>query len=227
MLTPADDLLQLMNQKIDSLVTVKGKLNDFINWVVEKSCAVKEPYHQASIRAFYFTIALPPEHPLARNQIFAISLDGRLAGNLSIDLALDLALTHALAVGLTMNAEIFFHRLFTLNLALDLKHLLKDWPSLQTSLQDLKNQLPSKNKSRETLKLWWQTNGEAWIEQLRTLMINSRQIGHNWQFNPQDWQELQQYWYANNLLLDCLNSAAEVTPNVRESIKNSLLLPLS
>ncbi|MBD2355778.1 NACHT domain-containing NTPase [Tolypothrix sp. FACHB-123] len=227
MLKPADDLLQLMKQKIDSLASTKGKLNNFINWVIEKSSAIKEYYHPASIRAFYFTIALPPEHPLARNQIFAISLDGRLAGNLSNDLALDLALTHALAVSLTMTADIFFQRLFALSLALDLKHLLKEQPSLQTSLQDLEKQLPSQKQSRETLKIWWQNNGEAWIEQLRTLMINSRQIGQAWQFNQQDWQELQQYWYANQLLLDCLNSSAEVTPNLRESIKNSLLLPFS
>ncbi|BAY65200.1 putative signal transduction protein containing Nacht domain [Calothrix brevissima NIES-22] len=225
MLKPADDLLQLMQQKIAALATVKGKLNDFMNWVTEKSVDIQPSYHPASIRAFYFTIALPPDHPLARNQIFAISLDGRLAGNLCTDLALDLALTHALAVSLTMTADIFFQRLFALSLALDLKHLLKEKPALQTSLQDLKKQLPSQKQSRETLKIWWQNNGEAWIEQLRKLMIDERQIGHDWQFSQQDWQQLQQYWYANQLLLDCLNSSAEITPDVCESIKNSLLLP--
>jgi predicted NACHT family NTPase len=224
MLKPADDLLQLIKQKIDSLVTVNGRLRDFLNWVVEKSFAVKESYHPASIRAFYFTIALPPEHPLARNQILAISLDRRLTGNLSIDLALDLALIHALAVSLTMTADIFFQRLFALSLALDLEHLLMDQPSLKTSLQDLKNQLPSHTQSRETLKVWWQTNGEAWIKKLRHLMIDYRQIGHAWEFNQKDWQELQKYWYANQLLLDCLNTAADVTPDVRDSIENSLLL---
>ncbi|MDZ8053631.1 MAG: NACHT domain-containing protein [Aulosira sp. ZfuVER01] len=224
MLQPADDLLQLIKQHTDTLVTANEKLQAFLNWVAEKSSAVNQSYHPASVRAFYITIALPPEHPLARNQIFALSLDQRLAGNLCIDLALDLALTHALAVSLTMTAEIFFQRLFTLSLALDLEHLLTEQPSLKTSLQDLKNQLPSQNQSREALKIWWQTYGEAWIEKLRTLMINSRQIGHAWQFNQKDWQELQHYWYANQLLLDCLNSAANVTPNVRESIEKSLLL---
>ncbi len=62
---------------------------------------------------------------------------------------------------------------------------------------------------------------------MRNLTIASRQIGHAWQFNQKEWQELQQYWYANQLLLDCLNSAADVTPKVRESIENSLLLPSS
>ena len=227
MLQPADELLQLIKQETDKLVTGNEKLQAFLNWVAEKSSATNQSYNPASVRAFYFTIALPPEHPLARNQMFAISLDRRLTGNLSIDLALDLALTHALAVSLTMTADIFFQRLFALSLALDLKHLLKERPTLQTALQDLKKQLPSQNKSRETLKNWWQNNGEAWIEQLRTLMIDTREIGYDWQLNQKDLQELQQYWYANQLLLDCLNSAAEVNTNVRESIKNSLLLPIS
>jgi predicted NACHT family NTPase len=147
-----------------------------------------------------------------------------MAGNLAIDLALDLALTHALSVSLTINADIFSQRLFALSLALDLEHLLAEQPSLQTSLRLLKNQLPSPKQSRESLKMWWQTHGESWIRKLRTLIIGSRHIGHSWQFNPQEWQDLQQYWSANQLLLECLNSASNVTPNVRESIEKSLLL---
>ncbi|BAY98064.1 putative signal transduction protein containing Nacht domain [Tolypothrix tenuis PCC 7101] len=224
MLQPADELLQLMKQQIDRLATVNEKLEDFLNWLIEKSSTVKGSYHPASVRAFYFTIALPPEHPLARTQNFAISLDPQMAGNLSLDLALDLALTHALSVSVTITADIFSQRLFALSLALDLEHLLIDEPSLQTSIKLLKNQLPSPKQGREALKMWWQTHGEGWIRKLRTLIIGSRQIGHAWQFNEQEWQNLQQYWYANQLLLDCLNSATNVTPNVRQSIENTLLL---
>lgn len=224
MLQPADELLQLMKQQIDRLATVNEKLEDFLNWLIEKSSTIKGSYHPASVRAFYFTIALPPEHPLARTQNFAISLDPQMAGNLSLDLALDLALTHALSVSVTITADIFSQRLFALSLALDLEHLLTDEPSLQTSIKLLKNQLPSPKQGREALKMWWQTHGEGWIRKLRTLIIGSRQIGHAWQFNEQEWQNLQEYWYANQLLLDCLNSATNVTPNVRESIENTLLL---
>lgn len=224
MLQPADELLQLMKQQIDRLATTNEKLEDFLNWLIEKSSTIKGAYHPASVRAFYFTIALPPEHPLARTQNFAISLDPQMAGNLSLDLALDLALTHALSVSVTITADIFSQRLFALSLALDLEHLLTDEPSLQTSLKLLKNQLPSPKQGREALKMWWQTHGEGWIRKLRTLIIGSRQIGHAWQFSPEEWQNLQQYWYANQLLLDCLNSATNMTPNVRQSIENTLLL---
>jgi predicted NACHT family NTPase len=224
MLQPADNLLQLMKQKIDSLITTKAKLQNFLSWVLHKSCVVGTSYHLASVRAFYFTIALPPEHPLACNQSLAISLDRQIAGNLPVDLALDLALTQALAVSLAITADIFFQRFSALNLALDLEHLLKDQPSLKKSLQDVKNQLPLVNQGREKLKIWWLNNGEIWTEKLRTLMISDRQIGHIWQFNEEEWPRLQQYWDANRLLLDCLKGASNVTPNLRKLIENSLFL---
>ncbi|AFY35617.1 NACHT domain-containing NTPase [Calothrix sp. PCC 7507] len=223
-LQPADDLLQLIKQQIDALVTTNANLQNFLNWVWQKSCLVGKSYHPSSVRAFYFTISLPPEHPLANDQKLAISLDHQIAVNLGVDLALDLALTHALTVSLGMTADIFFQRVSALILALDLDHLLHEQSSLQKSLQDLKDELPFTNQSREGLKIWWQTHGETWTEKLRTLMISDRQIGHIWYFTPEEWSCLQQYWDANQLLLDCLKGASNVTPNLRQAIENSLFL---
>jgi predicted NACHT family NTPase len=223
-LNPADDLLLAMKQKIDYLVANNAKLCSFIAWLAQKAAAANTSYHPASVRAFYFTLALPSEHPLARNQELAILLDHQLAGNLAEDLALDLALIHGLTVSLGITADIFFVRLSALSLALDLKHLSANEPHLQTSLQELKNQLPSPSQGRETLKLWWQANGKAWTEALRNVMINTRQIGHNWQFNQKDLHQIQKYWDANKLLLDCLNSAADVSPHIRDSLETTLFL---
>ena len=221
---PPDIFLQLMKQKIDDLAAVTAKISDFLGWVEQKSFAVSSSYHSASVRAFYFTIALPPEHSLARNQDLSILLDHRLAGNLAIDLALDLALVHALAVSLSITTDIFSQRFPALILALDLRHLLADKPSLQTLLQDLKNHLPSQNQGRDTLKIWWQTNGKSWTDKLRNLMINTRHIGHDWHFNSKELHGIQQYWDANKLLINCLNSAEYVAPNTRSLIENNLFL---
>ncbi|WGV26048.1 NACHT domain-containing protein [Halotia branconii] len=224
MLRPADTLLQLIKENIDNLATTNTLLYDFLGWIKRKSATVSTSYHAASVRAFYFTIALPPEYPLAFNQELAMSLDQRLAGNLAVDLALDLALTHALVVSLGINVDIFLQRFSALSFALDLRHLLTDQPSLQKSLQDLKNQLPFPSQGGEVLKIWWQDHGNAWIEELRTLMIDTRQIGHNWQFNQHELEQLQQYWDANKLLLDCLNRASDVTPQLGNFIKENLFL---
>ncbi|MBU7585414.1 MAG: NACHT domain-containing NTPase [Nostoc sp. TH1S01] len=225
MLKPADELLKSMKVKIDDLSVKNSKLHNFLTWLMRKAAAVNTSYHAASVRAFYFTIALPSECALACNQDIAILLDHQLAGNLAEDLALDLALIHGLTVSLGITAEIFLQRFLTLSLALDLKHLLANEPDLQISLQELKNQLPSPSQGRDILKSWWQANGENWTATLRDLMINTRQIGHFWQFNQQDLYDIQQYWEANKLLLECLKSATDISPNLRNYLETSLFLP--
>ena len=224
MLHPADDLLQLMKQQIDTLAASSKKIQDFLNWIGQKSSTVTASYHPAGVRAFYFTLALPVDHPLSRNQNLALSLDRRLALKLTVDLALDLALTYALAISVTITADIFYQRLSAIGLALDLEHLLAEHSSLRKPLQYLKNQLPFPRQGKQALKAWWQANGETWTGELRSLMIGDRQIGHNWQFNETECQLLQQYWDANKLLLDCLNSASDVTPKVRQLIEETLLV---
>ncbi|WP_419756893.1 NACHT domain-containing protein [Anabaena sp. FACHB-595] len=224
MLQPVDNLLKLIKEKIDNIAIGNRRLYHFIQWVEHKSAQVSYIYHPASVRAFYFSIALPPEHPLACNQDLAISLEHQFTGSLSIDLALDLALTNALAMSMTMTADIFFARLSTLNLALDLKHLLVNQVSLHNSLQNIKNQLPSSTQGREYLRDWWLSNGQAWTEELRDLMINERKIGIDWQFVQQDLQDLQKYWDANKLLIDCLKFARDISPTLRYELETSLFL---
>ncbi|WP_242040158.1 NACHT domain-containing protein [Anabaena subtropica] len=224
MLKPADDLFKLIKQKIDHLVIRNHKLYHFLQWVEQKSSQVNSIYQCASVRAFYFTIALPPEHPLACNQDLAISLEHQFAGSLSIELAIDLALSHALVVSLTMTADIFSARLSALNLALDLKYLLVNQVTLHKSLQDIKRKLPSSNQGRETLKIWWLVNGQTWAEELRNLMIDSRHIGIDWQFNQQELEDLQQYWDMNKLLLDCLNCTRDISPSLRSYLETNLFL---
>ena len=125
---------------------------------------------------------------------------------------------------MTMTADIFSVRLFTLNLALDLKQLLVNEVFLYTSLQNLKHQLPSSTQGREGLRNWWLANGQAWTEKLRELMIKTRQIGLNWQFNQQDLHDLQQYWEANKLLINCLNCAGDVSSSLRFHLETTLFL---
>jgi predicted NACHT family NTPase len=74
---------------------------------------------------------------------------------------------------------------------------------------------------------WWTINSQAWTEQLQTVMIEHRNIGHNWQFSAQQKQLLQQYYDANKLLVDCLNSDCYVSREVRQEIEETLLLPIA
>lgn len=105
---------------------------------------------------------------------------------------------------------------------------------LKTALQLLRDQLNEPILEWETLFAelerfgeWWQQNSEVWCEQLRALMIEYRNIGHNWQFCDVQNKLLQQYYNTNNLLVNCLNSDCNVSSEVRQEIEYSLLLPIS
>ncbi len=224
MMQPADELLLLMKQQIDNLIISNYKLQKFMIWLGEKTSSMKVSYYPASVRAFYFTLALPPDYSLAYNQTLALSLDSRLAGKLAVDLALDMALVHALTVSLRMTTDLFSQRLSAITVALDLHHLLQARSELEQSLQNLHGELPSPQESRIALKGWWQENGETWTGKLRNLIIRDRQIGHDWQFDENDLQKLQEYWNANKVLLDCLNNASNVTSATIKCIEKNLLL---
>ena len=101
-------------------------------------------------------------------------------------------------------------------------------PELQLELQKRKNQLSEiYNKNQESLLLWWQENGQVWIEQLREVMFKYRNIRHDWQFSNEQKELLQKYYDANKLLIDCLNSDCKVGKKVKEDIEDTLLLPMS
>jgi predicted NACHT family NTPase len=206
-------------------LTTRETLQPLLNWVIQKSLEVKTPYKPAAVRAFYLTLALPTEHRLARDQALALAIDRSVASEMDGELALDLALTHALAVALTLTLDLICNRLTALHLALDLDHLIGAEP-IGDLLRQLKNQLPNPEQDPESLKQWWKLNGQSWASQLRALMIGHRNIGHEWQLNEAAQLLLEQYNYANKLLVECLSSTSQMTPKVQQEIEEKLLLPM-
>ena len=238
----ADYLLRLMKQRTDALVASDEKLQQFLMWVSQKSLSVKVPYKPAAIRAFYFALDRGLDRVLSRALDFALGrpldrvlvpvldriLDLILDPTLDLDLAptLDLALDRTLVHALVHA----FVRAFDATLVRVLNTLIRALnpalvPKLKQALQELKKQLPDAG-SNEIFKQWWKANGQAWIEQLRVVMIEHRNIGHDWQFSKEQKELLKQYYDANKLLVDCLNSSCNVTPAVRSHIEDTLLLPI-
>jgi predicted NACHT family NTPase len=94
----------------------------------------------------------------------------------------------------------------------------------QRNLQDLRQQLPLSFNAPEQ---WWNNEHPTWVNQLRTVIIEHRNIGHEWQFNNEQKKKIQQYYDANRLLIDCLNSGSYISHDVRQEIEKNLLLPLT
>jgi predicted NACHT family NTPase len=226
MMRNADELVLLIKEQVDQLLAGNEKLQQFLIWVQQKSSAVEVFYKPAAIRAFYFYLARDLAFIRARDLDLDLACDRARARDLARDRdrALDLAFT--LTLDRARNRDLDRDFAFTHNLNRALDRALD--PQLQRRLQELRNQLPdASQENRETFKQWWRSNGETWTEELRSLMTEHRNIGHDWQFTEAQNQLLQQYHDANKLLVDCLNSDCYVSRTVREAIEDTLLLPIA
>ena len=254
MLKNADNLLQLMKQKTDSILAQDENLQQFLIWVEQKSCSIKSCYTPATVRSYYFAIALD----LALNLALNLALDRTRARARARDLTRVLALALALDLKLDLDFDLDLARALDLNLGIDLDlaraldllaraidldlvrtvgldlvrahDLACEMKSvkLQRSLQELNSQLPEIHIcEKKDFSRWWKVNGRDWKGQLRSIMIEHRNIGHDWLFSEEQKKLLQQYHDVNKLLVDCLNNDCYVSREVRESIESTLLLPIS
>lgn len=234
-LQSADDLLLLMKAQIDSLVAHDEKLQQFLTWVNEKAGSVDVFYKPAALRAYYYALAcgldldydLDLALDLARALDYALDLDPDLDYGLA--LARARALDHARARARALDYARSRSRAldYALNHVLVLASRKAITSELKQSLQSLRNQLPSPDDDPTAFQRWWKDRGPGWSKQLQAVMIQSRNIGHDWQFNEAQVERLVQYYTANQLLVDCLNSDCYVTRSVREEIEATLLSPKS
>jgi len=232
MLHAADYLLRLMKQQVDELVAWDVQLQQFLAWVNERAQAVEVPYHPAAVRAFYFNLALDRYPQCAPNRYrdakLMCSLDSRLftlvtlgnskALDVGLDDILSLACDRAFDPDLSRFPYAFKGAFF---LACD--RALELDPKLGQYLQTLKQQLPNFNVLGK-FKQWWETNGLNWAKQFRDIIIEHRNISHAWNFSPEQWKTLEQYYNANKLLVDCMNSDCYLSREVRKDIEATLLL---
>jgi predicted NACHT family NTPase len=238
-----------MKQQIDQLVAQDEQLQAFLAWVSQKSRDVAAPDRLAIVRAFYLDLDLARVFELVGGTLdLARTLDSNITRELDCDLALDLALDRTLALNrvldFTLDPRRAIHRVLSRAIARvrvvvlaramarvrvvapELEHEFKP-SALGESLQQLKEQISDADKDGKGFEVWWKAHGQAWTEQLRAAMVYYRNIGYNWQFSAQQKEVLKQYYDANQLLVDCLNSHCYVTRAVREEILETLLLPMA
>ena len=246
MLQPADNLLRLMKQQVDELIAEDEKLQEFLSWVNGRARSEDTLYKPAAMRVFYFALIYAFERysdPVCQHPLFLIRylfhdhdrhFDHILTHNLvySLDLAHIYQLAHAYARDLDRIRNPDLNRFHARNL--DLAHNLhyactRNLDSeLRHKIQALQEQLLGIcGNDSENIEQWGNPNQQNWTKQLRALMIQYCGIGHDWQFDDTQKKKLQQYYDANQLLMNCLNSDCYVSREVRQEIEDTLLLPIS
>jgi predicted NACHT family NTPase len=192
----------------------------------------------------------------ARDIIFVIDVDVAIAAILTDCLALNIAIERSQSIqnnydiacretreviaehNADLNQNLVRNREHTLkiswdqsldivnNLVLNIVHTLDIIHSYSSKTNEL-YQLTQQIKNHRNFYNWWIENGKNWTQQLKSIAIKNCNIGHDWQFSDSQKQLLQQYYDANKLLVECLNSDCYVSREVRESIESTLLLPIS
>jgi predicted NACHT family NTPase len=227
----ADELLCLMKKNIDAILAKDQILQEFMQWANQKkSIELKVSYKPAAIRAFYFTLDLLPtqlSRYIERNLAPAIDdkVDFAFHVPLPPDLTLDRDLIYLLELALEGDdAMISRVKMDILNSTYSFAHE----ETLAQNLQQLREELSfARQADLDKCWQWWQANGQDWTTRLRKVMVDHREIGRDWQFTEQHLALLNQYYDANKLLVDCLNSGYVVTDEVREEIEKTLLLPIA
>lgn len=220
MLRSADPLVLLMKRRIDALVAHDRDVQKFLGWAHQKSLAA--PPSPTAIRAFHHALAHQPQ------LVPLLALSSTLDQGVFLDMALDNLVRKCTisakrkAKGANASNDTDARACVD---ALENALILVMDANLHRSLQQLKHQLPDLAKDRKEFQAWWKTNALDWVEQIRTAISEHRNTQHHWNFSPEQQQLLQQYYDANQLLMDCLNTGCAVTAAVRQEIEATLLLP--
>ena len=242
----AEKLVLLMKQKIDGLLAKDHKLQNFLHWLNKKTIEVDIEYQQEDAqkiqnefkfyanrdqtisRFFYFGL----ESAFNRNLYLNLNLNRNLYLNrnfyLYLNLNPNLNLNRNLYLNLNRNLNLNLNRNLYLNLNRNLQLAQELDSELYQALLKLKERLPDeKNINDEEFKQWWQDNGKTWSEDFRKVIIKHENIGHDWQFSKEQKTSLEQYYRANQFLTECLHHECYVSPEVRQEIEETLLLPIA
>ncbi len=237
---PADRLVQLIKQAIEQSIASDLRLQEFLNWVFQKSKAVQAFYKSAAIRAFYIALNCALNH----NRDFTLDLNLAPALDRSLALDRDFALKcirdlddqcdvdRARALASERNRTHALNHTLALALALarnrDLASDLAFVPKLANAVEQHRAELSKSSSTNEEFQQWWQEPRMQWIERPHEAMIKPiehRNIGHDWQFTDEQKEQLQRYYNANKFLVDLINITGAVSKNVRSEIEDDLLLP--
>lgn len=219
LLDEADDFFAHFLDMLDKLVCEDAKLVEFLTWAAHKAASVNVPYKPAAVRAYY--ASSDPDLALALD--FALFHTFARAPARACDraIALDRAIASALAIARDLNRAIArdraFANTFTRAVARTFAHALDRARGIRnTALYTALTELQRPDEDAPA-KAW-----DTFAVQLQAIMIEHRDIGHDWDFTEEQWETLDRYYTAAKLLVKCLD-VAYVTD--RAAIEERLLLP--
>ncbi len=241
MLRSADGFMLHIKQKIDILTAKSQGIQSFLRWIHQASVSlnysVENEYSEAAVRSYFLTFG----HDL--------TLAAKIDTKLTVDGGSDLARHMAYSLKSLKASLVDIRNLYAsvnecclnissqISLTKKIVQSIERNASLSSQLKQLKARpdyliqaaLNVKHpKDIDNIHRWWKTQGNSWAKKLKEIL----NAFHEYQSSISDWQFFDlkeplfmQYYYANCLLIDCLNSGCYVSVETRSRIYHSLLLP--
>lgn len=229
MLRDASLLLLPMKQKIDDLLAVSPRLQQFLGYVRDRAAAPEFSFCKpAAVRAFYFDV----DFDIDENRSVALQLDQavnwlvcasfltRMLDGVPFVDAINIAQTYdanvsdptaKIITATSANAVM----LIAIKLALEFRELETNAREiLKTLLQRLKGQTDNDENVKQV------------ADEAREVAKTRYHIGQEWKFSSQEKDLLKQYYNATQLLVVCLNSdGCMINPEQRQHLEETLFLP--
>lgn len=223
----ADGLVKLMKLKTDEMLLAQPHLVRFLVWLNHKALQIYQVLQESVKRPLYFVRAFYFIYSFSREDV--ISPLNSMPTHPEMDLDRSL--------------------ITVLNTLVRASHLPVSSPELPKLLKKLEVELQAVNRivqlttfsGKEAFQRGWQPILEAlqqllqrdiheswladlqgFVQQLRSHLITHRDIGHDWNFDESEITTLKEYYNANQLLLDCLNSDCYVSRQLQKQIKDML-----
>ncbi|MCU0537429.1 MAG: NACHT domain-containing NTPase [Hydrococcus sp. Prado102] len=230
----ASMLLTTMKQYIDGMLAKNKKLQKFLSYVTEVSTSGQLPVKPAAIRAFYFDIDfdIDRERRLSllldssANYLVGGSFFARVFKNTEFEEGVRIAESYdnnkaqssrKIREASSANEAMYI----AVKYALESERLE---PKLRNILEKIyqedSKQIENDGLDEEKVKLL--------ADESRSVAKENRHIGsESWQFSSEEKQLLKQYYDANKLLVECLNTNCVVNHKIRTQILGTLLLPVA
>jgi predicted NACHT family NTPase len=211
----ADRFMLSMKAKLDGLLYNNQKFQQFLDWINKKSSVIVIPYNSESIRAFYFSRCCKFDSMLA------CRLDSQLSSDLDFDHIFD-------DYYIKLEPDIELTAVFALGYIRIQNYKLNLKPEVQKELHKLKSRvLNMYHEQFREFKKYWQLNTTPLVGQLAKVIFGEYITEVKWFFDDKEKYVLQEYYYANKLLLDCINDSSSISITVKRDIKISILLPIA
>ncbi len=95
---------------------------------------------------------------------------------------------------------------------------------LKQLLQKLIAQIPNPINDQELFDIWCKNNSKSWSDKLKKAIINSRNIGHDWNFSKEQMDILSEYFNRNVFFVNNLHGNPYIGNIFRDSFMKDLLL---